>query len=156
MLYGWVLSLMAAASMRDARVNTPQRGGFNWLHVEADHFLAILKKMGISSFAEWDQVAKDLGEKYLDDNLVSLLSRHAASCSEAIPPNELASSWRGVLSSRSKAAMLVRLLKQREPAGSSAAQAELQFAAAAVQRVSAEKKAMPPPWCAVGCSDSSN
>ena len=92
-----------------------------------------------------DQVAKDLGEKYLDDNLVSLLSRHAASCSEAIPPNELASSWRGVLSSRSKAAMLVKLLKQREPAGSSAAQAELQFAAAAVQRVSAEKKAMPPP-----------
>ena len=138
-----VCYLMAQLALRDALVKPAQRGGANWLHVEADHFLQILSWVGVSSFSDWDGIVRDFGLPYAEAALRSELDRHEASCIEARSPYALMSAWREVLASRNQAALPVKLLEQRDNRGSAAPPAAVKTVAAVVMPVEQNSPAIP-------------
>ena len=138
-----VCYLMAQLVLRDALVKPAQRGGANWLHVEADHFLQILSWVGVSSFSDWDGIVRDFGLPFAEDALRSELDRHEASCLEARSPYALMSAWREVLASRNQASLPVKLLEQRDTRGSAAPPAAVQTVAAVVMPVEQNSPAIP-------------
>ena len=138
-----VCYLMAQLVLRDALVKPAQRGGANWLHVEADHFLQILSWVGVSSFSDWDGIVRDFGLPFAEDALRSELDRHEASCLEARSPYALMSAWREVLASRNQASLPVKLLEQRDNRGSAAPPAAVQTVAAVVMPVEQNSPAIP-------------
>ena len=138
-----VCYLMAQLALRDALVKPVQRGGANWLHAEADHFLQILSWVGVSSFSDWDGIVQDFGLPFAEDALRSELDRHEASCIEARSPYALMSAWREVLASRNQAALPVKLLEQRDHRGSAAPPAAVQTVAAVVMPVEQHIPAIP-------------
>ena len=138
-----VCYLMAQLVLRDALVKPAQRGGANWLHVEADHFLQILSWVGVHSFSDWDGIVRDFGLPFAEDALRSELDRHEASCLEARSPYALMSAWREVLASRNQASLPVKLLEQRDNRGSAAPPAAVQTVAAVVMPVEQNSPAIP-------------